>query len=551
MLAAVIITTNSAAPAPNLSSQEVGKTPIMRAEVESPPRLEESGICPFIPAMRSDMKPPIIAIITALLVFLSYFAETIACPFCSAVSQTLRQEMEVMDAVVIASCTQSDATRNRSTGETAMRIEKVLKGAKNVKVGDEIMAVYYGEVAVGRRFMLSGVDPPDLQWSCLPVTKRGEAYVVKVAELAEKDSTERLRFYRDYLQDEESMLSRDAYDEFAIAPYNVMQKLGPQLDHDQLVQWLSEPELATDRKRLFLTMLGICGNQDDLPMLEDLLRSTKKSTRGGLDALIACYLNLAGEEGLPLIDELFLNNKKAPYADTYAAIMAVRFHGTEGEVIQRSALVESLHHVLDRKDLADLVIPDLARWQDWSQIDRLTDLFLKSDPENNWIRVPVVNYLRACPLDKAKEAIAKLEKIDPDSVKRANTFFSIPVPARDTQPAASDASSIGKAADSIVKGSELDPSLSLSSPQTSTSTSTSTSNANAFIPITPGTKLASVGTISGFGSPRNTPNALPNPLRLGFVIAVAISTLMIVQFLLLTGGSLPKLEAAPVASEIS
>ena len=43
--------------------------------------------------------------------------------------------------------------------------------------------------------------------------------------------------------------------------------------------------------------------------------------------------------------------------------MAIRFHGTEGDVIPRSALVESLHHVLDRKDLADLVIPDLARWK--------------------------------------------------------------------------------------------------------------------------------------------------------------------------------------------
>ncbi len=141
-----------------------------------------------------------------------------------------------------------------------------------------------------------------------------------------------------------------------------------------------------------------------------LLRSSQKSTRGALDALIACYLTLAGEQGIPLIDELFLANKQAPYADTYAAIMAVRFHGTEGDVIPRSKLVDSLHHVLDRKDLADLVIPDLARWSDWSQIDRLTELFIQADDDNNWVRVPVVNYLRACPKPEAKAALKKLEK---------------------------------------------------------------------------------------------------------------------------------------------
>ena len=48
------------------------------------------------------------------------------------------------------------------------------------------------------------------------------------------------------------------------------------------------------------------------------LRSTQKSTRGGLDALVACYLTLAGEKGLKLVDELFLANNQAPYADTYA-----------------------------------------------------------------------------------------------------------------------------------------------------------------------------------------------------------------------------------------
>lgn len=357
-------------------------------------------------------------------------AELLACPFCNAVSQTLRQEMAAMDSVVIAISTQDASERDAETGKLMMKVVQVLKGGDLVQVGDELEAIYYGDVTKGRRFMLSGVDPPQLQWSCLPVTERAETYIGKMNAL-EDDDLVRLKFYYQFLQDEESMLARDAYDEFAIAPYDAVKKLAPEMDHDQLVKWISDPEMPTDRKRLYLTLLGVCGGKDDLSMLEKMLRSTSKSSKGGLDAMIACYLTLGGESGLGLINELFLANKQAPYADTYQAIMAIRFHGTEGDVIPRSALVESLHHVLDRKDLADLVIPDLARWNDWSQINRLVNLFETADPENNWVRVPVVNYLRACPLDSAKEALKKIEKIDPESVRRANTFFSIPVPARD------------------------------------------------------------------------------------------------------------------------
>ncbi|MEC8474969.1 MAG: hypothetical protein VXZ38_09980 [Planctomycetota bacterium] len=357
-------------------------------------------------------------------------AELLACPFCNAVSQTLRQEMAAMDSVVIAISTQDASERDAETGKLMMKVVQVLKGGDLVQVGDELEAIYYGDVTKGRRFMLSGVDPPQLQWSCLPVTERAETYIGKMNAL-EDDDLVRLKFYYQFLQDEESMLARDAYDEFAIAPYDAVKKLAPEMDHDQLVKWISDPEMPTDRKRLYLTLLGVCGGKDDLSMLEKMLRSTSKSSKGGLDAMIACYLTLGGESGLGLINELFLANKQAPYADTYQAIMAIRFHGTEGDVIPRSALVESLHHVLDRKDLADLVIPDLARWNDWSQINRLVNLFETADPDNNWVRVPVVNYLRACPLDSAKEALKKIEKIDPESVRRANTFFSIPVPARD------------------------------------------------------------------------------------------------------------------------
>ena len=468
--------------------------------------------------MRIPRRLPLVVFAVAVVAAAAFtFAPARACPFCNAVSQSLRQEIEAMDAVVIATSIQNALARDPETGIVVMQVEEVLKGGDLVRVGQKVNAVYYGDVTPGRRFMLSGVDPPNVQWSCLPVTERSENYISQVTKLAD-DPLDRLRFYQNYLQDEESMLARDAYDEFAIAPYDAVQRLGPEMDHEQLIEWIRDPEMATDRKRLYLTMLGVCGDEKDLPLLEKMLRSTQKNVRGGLDALVACYLTLSGEKGLPLVNELFLENQQAPYAETYAAIMAVRFHGTEGDVIPRSALVESLHHVLEREELADLVIPDLARWNDWSQIDRLVKLFAEADPENNWVRVPVVNYLRACPKPEAKKALEKLEKIDPESVRRANTFFSIPVPARDTNSDTSqrvpDDSDEGLVAVATMGGSDVSGSL-------------------------PTGPTAGLVPVPSFAPP---PSPVANPWRLAYVLALALVTIMIAHFLLLSGGKQPVAE---------
>jgi len=195
------------------------------------------------------------------------------------------------------------------------------------------------------------------------------------------------------------------------------------MNHDQLVSWIKNPDTPLNRKRLYTVMLSVCGGAGDLPMLEELLRAEDRKTRAGLDAMLGCYLMLAGTEGMALVEELFLKNPQAEYADTYAAIMALRFLGTETEAIPRERILEGLHCLLDRPELADLVIPDMARWEDWSQVERFVKLFKEADSKSSWVRVPIINFLRACPNPEAKPHLEELAKIDPDAVKRAETFF--------------------------------------------------------------------------------------------------------------------------------
>lgn len=369
----------------------------------------------------------------------------IACPFCTAVSQTFSEEMAGSSVVVIAELVEPASPPSpgslpgvETIKESRFRIDVIIKGSDYVERCQFVDVFYFGGGKIGDRFYITGVDPPDLMWSTtpLPVDARQEAYLRHLDQLP-PEGAGRLLFFEEYLEDADEMLARDAYDEFALAPYSVIQDLSPDMDHDQLIQWISDTNTPPSRRRLYLTMLGVCGSSNDLPLLESMMQSEDTAMKAGLDAMIACYLALGGKERLPLIDELFITNKDAEFADTYAAIMALRFHGTEGGFIEQDQILLVLRHLLDRPVLADLVIPDLARWGDWSVMPKLVQLFKDADETNSWVRVPVVNYLRACPLPEAEEYLAQLEEIDPEAIRRANTFFPFGktiIPGREIAP---------------------------------------------------------------------------------------------------------------------
>ena len=179
---------------------------------------------------------------------------------------------------------------------------------------------------------------------------------------------------------------------------------------------------------------------------------------------------------MPLIEDQFLKNDKSEYVDTYSAIVALRVLGQETNVIPKDRLVGSLRHMLDRPQLADLVIPDLARWQDWGSMDKLVDLFKNANEESSWVRVPVVQFLRACPEPKAKEYIDELAKIDPDAVKRATNYLALPgaggpAVATTVAPAAAKIDEPAAAADaSTSTGTPAAPTATTDAPKTETPT---------------------------------------------------------------------------------
>jgi hypothetical protein len=359
-----------------------------------------------------------------------------ACPFCSAVQMTFSEEIEKSDVVVLAKLVEAPpkvdlldggpSEASPGSNKTTFEITQVIKGGDLLKGAKSVETVYFGEAPRDTTFLITGIDPTNLAWSTpIQLSETAVEYLGKLPALIGKPQPERLAFFLDYLENKDELLARDSYDEFAKTPFPEVKQVKDRMPHDKLVAWVQDTNIPASRRRLYLTMLGIAGTPADIPLLEGMLKSPDRQVKQGLDAAINAYLMLKGPEGMQLVEDEFLKNKKAEYTDTYAAIVALRVHGQEVNTLPREKLLAGLRNILDRPDLADLVIPDLARWQDWSATDRLVELFKTADEKSSWVRVPVINFLQASPEPKAKEYLAELEKIDPDAVKRANSFFPV------------------------------------------------------------------------------------------------------------------------------
>jgi hypothetical protein len=222
-------------------------------------------------------------------------------------------------------------------------------------------------------------------------------------------------------------------------------------------------------------MLGVCGEKEDLQRIEQLLTSdarvlgpavdagstaailaggspvfgmsgemvrfAERQRKLGLDALVACYMTLAGKHGEPtkaldLIDERYLKGKDVDYSHVYAALQALRFLAEEQrELVPLDRVLASARLLLDNPEFADQVIPDLSRWGDWSVLERLADMYKSTFDEDNpdapvkYVREPIVSYLDVAKthedaeiVQRAEKALAAIEPLDPKAVERARSL---------------------------------------------------------------------------------------------------------------------------------
>ena len=302
------------------------------------------------------------------------------CPFCSAPSLTLAEQMAQADAAILVQWVGGKKATEKSAGETVYEIRQIVRNYKNeLKVGGRVTLPRYRESKVGDLFLLVGSKGVTIEWaSPLEVTETSFNYVAQ-APSPEVPTAQRLEYYAKFLEYPDQMISNDAYGEFANAPYDDITQLAEKLPREKIRGWITNKDTPATRMGLYGLLIGLCGNDEDGRILEAKILEETEDFRLGIDGLMSGYLLLTGEKGMAVLDEHKLKNRSVPFSETYAAMQALRFMWKYAEGrIEKSRLRASMRILLDRPELADLVIADLARWKDWEVQDRLMALYIQA-----------------------------------------------------------------------------------------------------------------------------------------------------------------------------
>ena len=243
----------------------------------------------------------------------------------------------------------------------------------------------------------------------LPPGDAVKEYVLQ-APAPERAPPERLPYFVRHLNSDNSSIAADALDEASLVDVKHFRML-PASEVEPLKTYIINPDV--DEFRL------------------------------NLDRLVAGYLLAAGDDGLDVMDESFLKNKERGFNEVYAAMTALRFvWSSDHSRIEKERLRASMRLLIDRPEIADLVITELALWKDWSVQDRVVALYGKGEFDRSSVKRAILRYLLTSDRDvpdkasdddfdritRTRKHLEALKERDPETYQQASRFFPLSDP---------------------------------------------------------------------------------------------------------------------------
>ena len=376
-------------------------------------------------------------VVIATAIAACWTAPLAACPFCTALEPTLCQLREQAAVAALVEVEEQSPQLH-----TRLRLHKSLVGAARLRGMASLSADLDVTARPGSLLVIFGSlagkqDPPaaqapepaldDLRWHAVAVNEQEYGYLAKAPAL-KTPAVDRLRYFARFLEHPDPLIAQDAYLEFGHATFRDVARAADALPLSRMKDWLGEERIPAARKGFYGMALGLApaaqDRRENASFLEKMILAPEDDFRAGFDGILGGYLLLRGTAGLELIESRYLANPRAADGDVRHAIVALRFYQEFGREIPVERLSAALGRVLARAEFAATAITDLARWNDWDSLSRISRLYgdpAYSDPA---IRRAIVGYLLACPKPAASAALARLRKSDPTGVAAAEQILS-------------------------------------------------------------------------------------------------------------------------------
>jgi hypothetical protein len=255
------------------------------------------------------------------------------------------------------------------------------------------------------------------------VNKDGKNDIAKYLQgaLKVKDAKpeERLRFFFDYLDNDEIEVSNDALKEFGNADYKDYKEMAKSLPADKIAGWLDDKNTPGYRYGLYASLLGHCGKDKHAELLRKMLDDQEKPVLAGLDGIMAAYTMLRPKEGREYIEKVVKDTNK-DFLYRYAALRSLRFFWQyRGDLMSQKDIAACAAQLITQKDIGDLAIEDLRKWKCWETSDKVLALTTSKAHDLPVIRRAILRYALSWPKKNAKatQFIADERKKDKEEVE--------------------------------------------------------------------------------------------------------------------------------------
>jgi hypothetical protein len=361
-----------------------------------------------------------LAVLSAIILSAETANTAAACPFCLAIEPTLAQRRESAAAVALG-----EAAGRGGDKTQEYRLHTIFKGPPELKKRGAVEAdspqTKEGRLAI----LFATADEPQARkvdqwdWSTAFANEALLGYFAAAPDLRQPP-VKRLSYFASYLEHADRDIARDAYLEFAHAPYEDVLAVADKFDFAAVRRWLASERVPDERKGFYGLVLGLAKRDADKAenraLLKRLILEDRSDFRAGFDGMLAGYLLLSGKEGLEQVAARYLTNTAARHGDVRHVTSALRFYYEYGPSELQGAIARGLMPLVDRPEFAAAAIIDLARWQRWEALDRVAAVYRRPNSDGPTRRA-VVAFLTACTKPEALTALERLRKSDPDGLR--------------------------------------------------------------------------------------------------------------------------------------
>ena len=343
----------------------------------------------------------------------------VACPFCGPVGRSLAERRDAADSVLVG-----DAAGDATRGTDGLLVQPLapladLRGAADVP--DGVIDCRVGEPITGTGILFGSREPDGLRWEALAADEALIAHVA-AAPAIEEPAARRLRWFAGRLEHANPAIAADAFTEFGLAPFAVVLAAADAFDPDQLRAWLADPRVDRRRRGFYALALGVATAATERPpdrsagiaALHATVEEAGDDLRAGYDGILAGVLVAEAEAGLAYLRGRGLFATDTRPGDAKHTLAALRFAWEcLADSIRRDRVAEATAGLLENPTVAADAAIDLARYERWSEVDRVAALWQSLGRDDPLVRRAIAGYLEACPLPAAQGHRERLAASDP------------------------------------------------------------------------------------------------------------------------------------------